>query len=117
MSPWFIGPFEILQRVGECAYRINLPPTLSRVHDVFHVSMLRKYISDPSRVLDHSQLDLDDHLIVEEQPVHILDCKERVPQSRSIPFVKVMWSHPLSEDVMWECEDWMRELYPHLFDE
>ena len=66
LSPRFIGPFEILQRVGECAYRLALPPALSGVHDVFHVSMLRKYIPDPSHVLDYSQLELDDCLTVEE---------------------------------------------------
>ena len=66
LSPWFIGPFEILQRVGECAYRLALPPALSGVHDVFHVSILRKYIPDPSHMLDYSQLELDDRLTVEE---------------------------------------------------
>ena len=79
--------------------------------------MLRKYIPDPSHVLDYSQLELDDRLTVEEQPVNILDREERVLRSRSIPFVKVAWSHHPSEDVMWECEDQMRELYPHLFGE
>ena len=62
MSPRFIGPFEILQRVGECAYRLALLLALFGVHDVFHVSMLRKYIPDPSHVLDYSQLELDDRL-------------------------------------------------------
>ena len=86
MSPQFIGPFEILQRVGECAYQLALPPALSGVHDVFHVSMLRKYIPNPSHVLDYSQLELDDRLTVEEQPMCILDCERgfsRVVASRS----------------------------------
>ena len=56
LSPRFIGPFEVVQRVGECVYRLALPPSLSRVHDVFHVLMLRKYIIDPSHVLDYSSL-------------------------------------------------------------
>ena len=117
LSPRFIGPFEIVQRIGECAYRLALPPSLSGVHDVFHVSMLKKYIIDPSHVLDYSGLYVDDHLILEEHPVRILDREERVLQSRSIPFVKITWSHHLNEDVTWECEDRMRELYPHLFGE
>ena len=54
LSPRFIGPFEIVQWIGECAYRLALPPSLSGVHDVFHVSMLKKYIIDPSHVLDYS---------------------------------------------------------------
>ena len=56
LSPRFIGPFKIGQRVGKCAYRLALPSSLSEVHDVFHVSMLRKYIIDPSHILDYSGL-------------------------------------------------------------
>ena len=56
LSPRFIGPFEILERIGEVAYRLALPPQLSRVHDVYHVSMLRKYEPDPSHVLDWTDL-------------------------------------------------------------
>ena len=73
LSPKFIGPFKVVQQVGECAYRLVLPPSLSGVHDVFHVSMLRKYIIDPSHVLDYSGLQLDDHLTLEEYPMRILD--------------------------------------------
>ena len=117
LSPRFIGPFKIVQRVGECAYHLALSPSLSEIHDLFHVSMLRKYIIDPSHVLDYLGLQLDDHLTVQEHPVHILDWEERVLRSRSIPFVKIAWSHHLDEDVTWEREDRMREFYPHLFGE
>ena len=117
LSPRFIGPFEIVQRVGECAYRLALPPSLSGVHDVFHVLMLRKYIIDPSHVLDYSGLQLDDLLTLEEYPVHLLDQEERVLRSRSIPFMKVAWSHHSNEDAMWEYEDRMRALHSHLFGE
>ena len=117
LSPRFIGPFEVVQRVGECAYRLALPPSLSGVHDVFHVSMFRKYIIDPSHVLDYSSLQLDDRLTLEEYPVRLLDREERVLQSRSIPFVKVAWSHHSDEEATWEREHRMRELHPHLFGE
>ena len=60
LSPRFIGPFEILERVGQVAYRLALPPVLSGVHNVFHVSMLRLYISDPSHVIDFKPLRLDE---------------------------------------------------------
>ena len=73
LSPRFIGPFKVVQRVGECAYHLALPPSLSGVHDVFHVLMLRKYIIDPSHVLDYSGLQLDDCLTLEEYPVRLLD--------------------------------------------
>ena len=73
LSPRFIGPFEVVQRIGECAYRLALPPSLFGVHDVFHVLMFRKYIIDPSHVFDYSGLQLDNHLTLEEYPVRILD--------------------------------------------
>jgi len=73
LSPRYIGPYEILERVGPVAYRIALPPELSRMHDVFHVSMLRKYISDPSHVLESQPVELRFDLSYVEQPVQILD--------------------------------------------
>ena len=72
LSPRYIGPFEILERVGEVAYRLALPPSLSAVHPVFHVSMLQKHHSDPSHVLDFSSVQLDKDLTYEEEPVAIL---------------------------------------------
>ena len=79
--------------------------------------MLKKYIIDPSHVLDYSGLQLDDLLTLEEYPVRLLDRQERVLRSRTIPFVKVAWSHHSVEDATWEREDRMRELHPHLFGE
>ena len=117
VSPKFVGPFEIVQWVGECAYRLALPPSLSGVYDVFHVSMLRKYIINPSHVLDYSGLQLDDCLTLEEYPVRILDWEEKVLWSRNIPFMKIVWSQHSDEDAMWEREDQMREFYPYLFGE
>ena len=67
MSPKFIGPFEILDRIGEVAYRLAMPPSLSVVHNIFHVSMLRKYVSDPSHVLSYENLELDEELSYEEK--------------------------------------------------
>ena len=69
LSPRFIGPFEVLDRVGAVAYRIAMSPSLSLVHDVFHVSMLRKYVSDPTHVLSYEGLKLDQDLSYEENPV------------------------------------------------
>ena len=71
MSSRFVGPFEVLERMGKVAYRLALPPFLSGVHNVFHVSMLRKYIPDPSHVVDYEPLKLRDDLTYEEQPVKI----------------------------------------------
>ena len=78
LSPRFIGPFEIFERIGEAAYRLALPPQLSGVHDVFHVSMLRKYEPDPSHVLDWTDLEVDEDVSYEERPVRVLDRRDQV---------------------------------------
>ena len=78
LSPRFIGPFEILERVGTVAYRLSLPPSMSGVHEVFHVSMLRKYTPDPARVVDWGQIEVDIDGTLEEGPVCILDSRDQV---------------------------------------
>ncbi|XP_070012884.1 uncharacterized protein [Nicotiana sylvestris] len=91
LSPRFIGPFEILDQVGEVTYRLALPPGLSAVHPVFHVSMFRKYHGDPSHVLDFSTVQLDRDLTYEEEPVAILDQQVRQLRSKSYPLVPIQW--------------------------
>ena len=93
LSPRYIGPYEILSKVGPVAYRLKLPPELSRIHDTFHVSMLRKYIPDPSHVLREQPLQLKENLTYEETPVEIVDRKEQVLRSKVIPLVKVLWKN------------------------
>ena len=91
MSPRFVGPFEVLERMGKVAYRLALSPSLSGVHNVFHVSMLRKYIPNPSHVVDYKPLKLRDDLTYEEQPIKIVDKKEQELKRRTIHYVKVQW--------------------------
>lgn len=73
LAPRYIGPFEVLQRVRKVAYRLALPPSMDRVHNVFHVSMLRKYVSDPSHILSVEDVDVEENLVYEERLVQILD--------------------------------------------
>ncbi|XP_070020248.1 uncharacterized protein [Nicotiana sylvestris] len=115
LSPRFIGPFEILDRVGEVAYRLALPPSLSAVHQVFHVSMLRKYYGDPYHVLDFSTVQLDKDLSSEEEPIFILDWQIRQFRSKNFPSVRVQWKGQPPEASTWESEFDMRSRYPHLF--
>ena len=115
LSPRFIGPFEVLDRIGEVAYRLAMPPSLSAVHNVFHVSMLRKYVSDPSHVLSYENLELDEDLSYEEKPVQILDRKEKVLRTKTIALVKVLWRNNKSEEATWELESDMRDRFPELF--
>ena len=115
LSPRYIGPFEIIERIGKVAYRLALPPELASVHSVFHVAMLRKYISDPSHVLQHEPIQIHEDLSYEEQPVQILAREERKLRSRSIPMVKVQWKNHNVAEATWEVEEEIRQKYPHLF--
>ena len=111
----YIGPYEIIARVGPVAYKLKLPPELSRIHDTFHVLMLRKYIPDPSHVLREQPVQLKENLTYEETPVQIVDRKEQVLRSKVIPLVKVLWKNHEREAAPWEPEAQMRRQYPQLF--
>ena len=115
LSPRYIGPYEIVGKVGPVAYKLKLPPELSRIHDTFHVSMLRKYIPDPSHVLREQPVQLKENLTYEETPVQIVDRKEQVLRSKVIPLVKVLWKNHERETATWEPEAHMRCQYPQLF--
>ena len=91
LSPRFIVPFEILEKVEVVAYRLALPPNLSSIHLVFHVSMLRKYLSDPSHVLEVQLVELREDMSYEVQPVEIMDRQVRKLRSKDITSVKVKW--------------------------
>jgi len=93
LSPRFIGPFEILQRVGSVAYQLVLPPSLQGIHDVFHVSSLRKYVPDPDHVIRYEPLQVKENLTYVEEPIRILEKMEKKLRNRSIPYVKVLWKH------------------------
>ncbi|XP_073152864.1 uncharacterized protein [Henckelia pumila] len=115
LSPRFIGPYEILDKVGDLAYRLALPPALSGIHDVFHMSILRKYEPDASYILRPDEAELDETLNYFERPIQILDHEERQLRNKSIPLVKVQWSRHGIEEATWETERDMRQLYPELF--
>ena len=115
LSPRFIGPFEVLERVGEVAYQLALPPSLSGVHEVFHVSMLRKYTPYPTHVVDWGELVIDADGTFEEGPVRIMDSREQVLRRKTVRLVKVLWKHREVEEATWEHEDTMRTRYPFLF--
>ncbi|KAK2362674.1 hypothetical protein QL285_087716 [Trifolium repens] len=116
LTPKFIGPYQILERVGKVAYRIALPPVLSLIHDVFHVSQLRKYTPDPSHVITPDDIQLRDNLSFEVPPIKIADRKMKRLRTKEIPLVKVIWNEATG-DTTWELESKMKELYPGLFDD
>ena len=102
LSPRFVGPFEILKRIGKVAYELALLPTLAGVHNVFHVSMLMKYILDPSHVLNYEPLKIKDNLTYEKVPIQILDREDQVLCTKTISLVKVLWKKHTVEEASWE---------------
>ncbi|XP_058217444.1 uncharacterized protein LOC131328523 [Rhododendron vialii] len=115
LAPRYIGPYEIVERVGVTAYRLALPVELARLHDVFHVSMLRKFVGDPSLILESELLELSEDLSYEKTPVEILGRKEQVLRSKVIPYVKVLWRNHKVKEATWEGEESMKQKYLHLF--
>ncbi|XP_074315233.1 uncharacterized protein LOC141651415 [Silene latifolia] len=110
-----MGPYEILDKVGEVAYRLALPPALNRMHNVFHFSQLMKYVSNPTHVLEPEHIEIDEQLSYVEEPREILDRRVRKTRNGETVLVKVLWSNHKVEEVTWEAEAAMREKYPSLF--
>ncbi|XP_050233184.1 uncharacterized protein LOC126681674 [Mercurialis annua] len=102
LSPRFIGPYKVIEKIGTVAYKLALPPELSQIHNFFHASMLRRYRSDPSHVLQVQPIELKDNLSYEEEPVTILANEDKDLRNKVIPLVKVLWKHHGSEEATWE---------------
>ena len=116
LSSRFIGPFKILERVGTVAYRLALPPSMTSVYEVFHVSMLRRYTPNPANVVvDWGEIEVDTNRTFEEGPVCIMDNRDQVLRRKTMRLVRVLWRHRGVEESMWEREDTMRATYPFLF--
>ncbi|XP_022862091.1 uncharacterized protein LOC111382378, partial [Olea europaea var. sylvestris] len=107
LGPRCIGPYEIVECIGPIVYRMALPTELSRIPNVFHVPLLRKYIPDPSHVLGSQPVELKENLTYEEEPAQILDRKEPILHSKTIPLVKVLWRNHAVEETTWESEEQM----------
>jgi hypothetical protein len=111
----FCGPFEILERIGPVAYMLALPASMT-VHNVFHVSLLKRYILDANHVIDWNVIKVEPEGVLQVHPVCILDKKSKQLQNRAIELVKVQWTWYGPEDATWENEDVMWAKYPHLFE-
>ncbi|GKA33275.1 putative reverse transcriptase domain-containing protein [Tanacetum coccineum] len=115
LNPRYIGPFKILKRVGPVAYKIELLEELINIHNTFHVSNLKKCLSDESLVIPMKELRLDDKLNFVEEPVEIMDREVKQLRQSRIPIVKIRWNSKRGPEFTWEREDEIRVKYPHLF--
>ncbi|WVZ63932.1 hypothetical protein U9M48_013522 [Paspalum notatum var. saurae] len=111
LAPRYVGPFKITERCGLVAYRLELPPHLAAVHDVFHVSQLKKCLRVPEEVVDTSQIQIQLDLTYKEKPIRILDQKQRSTRRRNIKFYKVQWRNHSEEEATWEQEEFLQTKY------
>jgi hypothetical protein len=112
LAPHYIGPFPILEKCGSVAYKLDLLPSLARVHDIFHVSQLRKCLKAPVDVVLSEVIPLEADLSYPEHPIKVLDQKDRIMRRKTINFFKIQWSNHFEEEATWESEDFLRSRHP-----
>nr|GFA91529.1 putative reverse transcriptase domain-containing protein [Tanacetum cinerariifolium] len=115
LNPRYVGPFKVLERIGYVAYKLDLPEELSRVHNMFHVSNLKKCHADKPLVVSLDGLHFDDKLQFVEDPVEIVDREVKRLKRSQIPLVKIRWNSKRGPEFTWEREDQFQKKYPHLF--
>ncbi|GJU52661.1 putative reverse transcriptase domain-containing protein [Tanacetum coccineum] len=116
LNPRYVGPFKVLEKVGAFAYKLELPQELSRVHNTFHVSNLKRCYSDDPLIVPLDRLHVDDKLQFVKEPVEILDREVKQLRHSRVPIVKVRWNSKRGPEFTWEREDQFKKKYPHLFE-
>jgi hypothetical protein len=112
LAPQYIGLFPILEQCGPVAYRLQLPETLFAVHNVFHVSQLKKCLRVPDRTIDVVDVTLEPDLTYLEHPIRVLDQKDRVTRKRTLKFYKVQWNQHEEDEATWETQDFLEKNFP-----
>ena len=115
LAPRYVGPFKILERVGNVAYKLDLPDELGNVHPTFHVSNLKRCLAERDLQVPLEGIQIDESMHFVERPVEIMDRNEKRLKRSRIPLVKVRWESKYGPEFTWEREDQMKTKYPHLF--
>ena len=108
----YIGPYEIIEECGPVAYRLRLPSQLAAIHNVFYVSQLKKCVRVPSEIIEQQEIFVEPDLSYVEDPIKILDKKERGTRRRVVKMYKVQWNHHTEEEATWETEDYLNRHFP-----
>jgi hypothetical protein len=115
LAPRYIGPFEILEICGPVAYRLQLPPQLAAIHNIFHVSQLRKCVKIPTEIIDSQAIEIEPDLTYTEYPIRILNTKERSTRRKTTKMYKIQWNHHTEEEATWETESYLQYNFPKFF--
>jgi hypothetical protein len=114
LAPCYIGPFEILETCGPVVYRLQLSPQLAAIHNIFHVSQLKKCIKIPTEVITFQTIEIESDLSYTEHPIRILDTKERSTRREIVKMFKIQWNHHTEEEATWETESYLQHNFPDL---
>jgi hypothetical protein len=112
LAPRYIGPFEITEACGPVAYKVRLPTQLATIHDVFHISQLKKCIKVPTEIIEQQAIEIEPDLSYVEQPLQILDTKERVTRRKRLKMYKILWDHHTIDEATWETEEYLQKIFP-----
>jgi hypothetical protein len=112
LAPRYIGPFLVFEQCGPVAYRLQLPETLSAVHNVFHVSQLKKCLRVPDRTVEVTDVVLEPDLAYSEHPIRVLDQKDRVTWRKTLKFYKIQWNQHSEDEATWETQDFLNKNFP-----
>jgi hypothetical protein len=112
LAPRYIGPYPTLDKYELTSYQVELPAKLSGVHNVFHVSQLKRCLKPPTDVVIEGTVPLEPDLTYNVYPIKILDQQNRVTRNKTTRFYKIQWNEHSKDEAMWECEDFLRANYP-----
>jgi hypothetical protein len=116
LAPRYVGPYEIIEECGPMAYRVRLPSQLAAIHDIFHVSQLKKCVRVHAEIIERKEIKVEPDLSYVEQPIKILDQKKRSTRRAAIKMYKIQWNHHTEEEATWETESYLNQNFPGFLD-